>query len=447
MPVVRFAIALFVVLLSSAVAARADEKLPRVLILGDSISLGYTEPVRKQLQGTAELHRPKENCQHTGHGLRRIKAWLGDGKWDVIHFNWGIWDTHMVEPGGALIRNEAEYKGEMRIRHTPEQYREHLVRLVDAMEETGARLIWANTTPIMSRSGKCFDDITTLNTVAVKLMRERAIAINDLYAFTLPHADKWQSADKVHFNATGNQQLGARVAESIRTVLAKKPRSDLRSAYRELLALFPEETPGKGLDRGKEGVIADQPMTYGLVLSAEALRYRVMPSGEGKRRVRHAADWILNNSRLASDGKIGWGLPFAWNEYPRHTSYTITTAIVLEGLLDALLLNGFWEQAERERILQTIRDVQLRWCREMWVEGYTGGYFQYSTHETGPDWFCVNAPAMFLGAMARFHNEHASTTPEPERRLFAERMDGLARAILATVELRDGAPYWKYMGV
>src|SRR5688572_16490768 len=95
-------------LCSGGIARPQDQKkLPRVLILGDSISIGYTEPVRKQLQGTADVFRPKENCQHTAHGLARLKVWLGDEKWDVIHFNWGIWDTHMLSATGVLIRNEA----------------------------------------------------------------------------------------------------------------------------------------------------------------------------------------------------------------------------------------------------------------------------------------------------------------------------------------------------
>src|SRR4051812_25417037 len=184
--------------------AQEQKRLPRVLIIGDSISLGYTEPVRKQLQGTAIVLRPKENCQHTAYGLTRIKGWLGDEKWDVIHFNWGIWDTHMLSEKGALISNEAKYDGVMRIRHTPEKYRENLVKLIEAMEKTGAKLIWASTTPILSRTGKRFDDIKHFNAKAEGIMKERKIAINDLDTFVLPNAKEWQSGDNVHFNAVGN---------------------------------------------------------------------------------------------------------------------------------------------------------------------------------------------------------------------------------------------------
>ena len=63
--------------------------LPRVLLIGDSISIGYTAHVRAMLKGVANVHRPLTNCGPTTRGLENIDAWLGDGKWDVIHFNWG----------------------------------------------------------------------------------------------------------------------------------------------------------------------------------------------------------------------------------------------------------------------------------------------------------------------------------------------------------------------
>jgi GDSL-like Lipase/Acylhydrolase family len=192
-------------------------RLPRVLILGDSISLGYTESVKKHLNGKAEVSRPNENCQHTGHGLVRIKTWLGDGKWDVIHFNWGIWDTHMLDTQNRLVRDET--KGDLHIRHTPKQYRENLTKLVETMEKTGAKLIWGSTTPIMSRQGQRFEDIKKLNTVAEEVMKERKVAINDLYSHVLPNVKEWQSGDKVHFNAKGSDQLGKRVSERIVEVL------------------------------------------------------------------------------------------------------------------------------------------------------------------------------------------------------------------------------------
>ena len=82
--------------------------LPRVLIIGDSISIGYTLPVRAQLRGRANVHRPKDNCGSTLVGLERLDAWLGNGKWDVIHFNFGLHDMSYVDAQGARWRSRSD---------------------------------------------------------------------------------------------------------------------------------------------------------------------------------------------------------------------------------------------------------------------------------------------------------------------------------------------------
>ena len=196
--------------------------LPRVLIIGDSISIGYTKPVQKLLEGKAEVVRPAENCQHTGHGLSKIKAWLGNGKWDVIHFNWGIWDTHMLDAKGGIVRDEGNAKGPLHIRYTPEQYRENLESLVKTMEATGAKLVWASTTPIMSRGGERFEDIKVRNAIAAEIMKAHNIPIDDLYEPALRHAGQWQGGDKVHFTAAGSEELAKLVSASIEKALESK---------------------------------------------------------------------------------------------------------------------------------------------------------------------------------------------------------------------------------
>ena len=69
-----------------------DPKLPRILLIGDSVSRGYTQPTRKALAGKANVHRAPANCGPTASGLKNLDAWLGEGKWDVSHFNFGIHD-------------------------------------------------------------------------------------------------------------------------------------------------------------------------------------------------------------------------------------------------------------------------------------------------------------------------------------------------------------------
>ena len=58
--------------------------LPRVLLIGDSISIGYTVPVREMLEGKANVHRALTNCGPTIKGVKELDSWLGDEPWDVI---------------------------------------------------------------------------------------------------------------------------------------------------------------------------------------------------------------------------------------------------------------------------------------------------------------------------------------------------------------------------
>lgn len=208
--------------LKSAFANPVDDPhLPRVLIIGDSISIGYTIPVRKELKGVANVHRPAENCQHTGHGLAKIDRWLGTNHWDAIHFNWGIWDTHyLYKTNNGLVMNDRNVKpDDVRIRYTVEQYRENLRELVETLKKTGAKLVWATSTPILSRSGDRFKDIARYNEVAAAVMNEAGVATDDLYTPALEHAAQWQRPDKVHYGELGCQELGKLVSGSIREAL------------------------------------------------------------------------------------------------------------------------------------------------------------------------------------------------------------------------------------
>lgn len=197
--------------------------LPRVLIIGDSISIGYTAPLQKLLQGRAVVSRAPRNCQDSGFGLQHLKQWIGKGPWDVIHFNFGIWDTHYLNARtGKLIPSAGETSipaDARRIRHDLDQYRTNLVKIVQVLKETKAHLIWAQSTPIMFRTGARFDDIARYNAVAAEVMKENGVMINDLYNIALPDIKKWQSPDQCHFTATGSTMLAQHVMESILAAL------------------------------------------------------------------------------------------------------------------------------------------------------------------------------------------------------------------------------------
>jgi hypothetical protein len=183
--------------------------LPRVLLLGDSISMGYDQPVRDLLAGKASVHRPPENCQSTDFGLKKIEAWMGDGSWDVIHFNWGIWDAHYLNGG--------------KIRTSPKDYEQNLRTLVLRLKTTGAKLIWASTTPVkdLQQNGISVKgaDIPIRNAIARKVMEENGIPINDLHQKMLPHVERFRAVDGCHYTPEGSAFLAKHVAESVEKAL------------------------------------------------------------------------------------------------------------------------------------------------------------------------------------------------------------------------------------
>jgi acyl-CoA thioesterase-1 len=192
-----------------------DPALPRVMLIGDSISIGYTPTVRRLLAGRANVHRPPDNGAHTAHGLDRLDAWLGDRPWHVIHLNFGLHDVAYVNQEGERV---APAQGHHQVSEA--DYAENLRTLIDQMAASGAQLIWATTTPIPPGAAhrKLGDEIR-YNAIANEIMREAGIPINDLHGFIEPHLDTLQRPANVHFTEAGSVLLGERVAQVIQGAL------------------------------------------------------------------------------------------------------------------------------------------------------------------------------------------------------------------------------------
>lgn len=198
-----------------------DPSLPRVLLIGDSISIGYTLPVRKLLAGKANVHRVPTNARHTGIGLEKINEWLGDGKWDVIHFNWGLHDLcyRSTDPDAPNRRDKTNGRLDL----TFEEYQQNLRKLVRILKATSAELIWASTTPVPDgESGRIKGDEIKYNKAAKKIMRKNGVLINDLHARAMRKLSEIQQPNgNVHFTPEGSGYLAERVAARIRYALRK----------------------------------------------------------------------------------------------------------------------------------------------------------------------------------------------------------------------------------
>jgi lysophospholipase L1-like esterase len=192
--------------------------LPRVLIIGDSISIGYQAPLREALKGKANVHRPATNCGPTTRGVEQIDQWLGNGKWDVIHFNFGLHDVRHFDDQGKATAADAGHR-----QVSESDYEKNLESLVARMKKTGAKMIFATTTPVPSGSpGRIQGDERRYNEIALRVMQKHGVAIDDLYAFAQPRLADIQLPANVHFKPEGSKQLAEQVAASILEALDTK---------------------------------------------------------------------------------------------------------------------------------------------------------------------------------------------------------------------------------
>ncbi|VAX42735.1 hypothetical protein MNBD_PLANCTO02-3313 [hydrothermal vent metagenome] len=178
-----------------------DPKLPRLLIIGDSVSRGYTQAVRAALKGKVNVHRAPANCGPTRTGLKKIDVWLGNGKWDIITFNFGIHDR----------------------RTKPKIYAANLKKLIDRLKKTNAQLIWVTTTPLPSDSIYGPDAaIVKRNKIAATLMQKNDLPQCDLYTWIYSDLKIYQNPKDCHFSGKGYHRLAEKVSQAVLEEVEKK---------------------------------------------------------------------------------------------------------------------------------------------------------------------------------------------------------------------------------
>lgn len=185
--------------------------MKRVLLLGDSIRIGYCERVAALLEGRAEVMWPNENCRFGQYMLASMINWAGaiekPETIDAVHWNCGQWDTAQFEKNGQPLL-------------TVEEYAQTLKR-VDALIRKyfpNAHVIFALTTPILPNipmnAPRTTEDVMRYNSAAREVMRELNVPVNDLFsaAQTIPEE---AYADAVHFKPEGYQVLAEAVVRAV----------------------------------------------------------------------------------------------------------------------------------------------------------------------------------------------------------------------------------------
>jgi len=200
-----------------------DPKLPRLLVIGDSISINYYKSLRKALKGKYNVHHPPTNCGPSAKGVKNIAKWLGDyqakgRQWDVITFNFGHWDSG----------------------NSKEKYQDNLEFIISKMKSTGAKLIWVTTCPVPNG----FEPVGELNNgkaprrkagtmkrylnpwAAEVMKRHPEITICDQWQFVKNNNDglysKWWKGKNIHFRGQKAIELGRLLAKQVLNVRDKE---------------------------------------------------------------------------------------------------------------------------------------------------------------------------------------------------------------------------------
>ena len=181
-----------------------------VLVIGDSISIGYTPIVTTLLAGKADVKHHEGNAAHTNNGVTKLEEWLGTTKWKVITFNFGLHDLKIMENGEHQVGLA--------------QYKKNIEAIATRLERTGARLLYVTTTPVpegkLNPMRKPGDEVL-FNEAALTVMKSHKIPVVDLYSFAKPKLAEIQGKANVHFTKEGSAMLAEVVAKAIEEQLSK----------------------------------------------------------------------------------------------------------------------------------------------------------------------------------------------------------------------------------
>ncbi len=200
-----------------AQAPDAKPELPKVVLVGDSIRLGYAPLVAKRLEGKAVVVSPADNGGDSGNVLKHLDEWVVREKPDIVHLNCGLHDL-------KLAKQTKQHQVE------PDQYEANLKQIVARVrKETTAALVFASTTPINderhAKRGGNFDrteaDVQRYNDAAVKVMKEAGVPVHDLHwVIDQGGPDKLLLADGTHYTPAGYERLADAVADCVLRQLA-----------------------------------------------------------------------------------------------------------------------------------------------------------------------------------------------------------------------------------
>ena len=201
--------------------------MKNLLLIGDSIRMGYDKAVQKTLEGKAKVYFPTDNCRFASYVLRYLheyKTLMNSEKVDVIHWNAGLWDCL------RLFEEEP---------HTPiEVYAYYIDRICLRIKKIfpDAKVIFATSTAVLSeKMSKDFkrynEEIEAYNQAAVEVVKKHGFAINDLYAISTSLTEDAHSDPVHYYTAVGTKSFADQVLSYVVPALGIKE----EITYKEVL--------------------------------------------------------------------------------------------------------------------------------------------------------------------------------------------------------------------
>lgn len=186
--------------------------MKKIILLGDSIRMGYDKYVKEALADTAEVYYPAENCRFAQYMLRFLHAWKETNSWpedaDLVHWNAGLWDVSETY-GDPPISSLAHYTDMIaRI--------DKRIRLLFPK----AKVVFATSTAVREDEyvgplHRYNATIETYNAAALDTLKDTDTVINDLYAHTR-QIPKECCSDRTHYyTPAGTVYMGNKVLSVI----------------------------------------------------------------------------------------------------------------------------------------------------------------------------------------------------------------------------------------
>lgn len=194
--------------------------MKKVILLGDSIRMGYDDYVKEYLEGEVEVvYNEWDNGRFAAYTLWQANQLLRENPDAcLVHWNNGYWDMHAEFPMPEEL-------------FPVEEYQHLLRRIIRLCRHCGCKVVFATTTPVPEK-GVSSDNTGTgamiaydneqvkrYNQAALEVMADEGVPVNDLYGLCMQHENLYKCEDNLHLTEEGYRACAMQIANVIREQL------------------------------------------------------------------------------------------------------------------------------------------------------------------------------------------------------------------------------------